>query len=349
MRIEIKRAESQDNRMEKTSFSKNIFVNQPPILRYTSSGRVIMDKIIAFLLTVKYDREPWKVKHQLSDIVLLIFFARLSGAEYWDEIEEFDQAYEKTLKIVLQLENGIPGIPSHDTLQRVFATLSLQVIIEVTQMWATILEEADLSSRNLFSFSKRLITIDGKTIRGNGSSHQNALHIVSAYATDLGISYGQVATDEKSNEITAIPDLQDMISVKGCMVSIDAMGTQKAIAEKIIKKKADYCLAVKENQKTLLEDIVPFFEMGQEYDDHYQIVEKAHDQVETRTYDMINDVSWLRKMHPEFGHIQSIGRARIHIDKQGQISEESRYFILSCQVSAKEFGGNVEFNPLDLL
>lgn len=172
MRIEIKRAESQDNRMEKTSFSKNIFVNQPPILRYTSSGRVIMDKIIAFLLTVKYDREPWKVKHQLSDIVLLIFFARLSGAEYWDEIEEFDQAYEKTLKIVLQLENGIPGIPSHDTLQRVFATLSLQVIIEVTQMWATILEEADLSSRNLFSFSKRLIIIDGKTIRGNGSSHQ---------------------------------------------------------------------------------------------------------------------------------------------------------------------------------
>lgn len=216
-------------------------------------------------------------------------------------------------------------------------------------MWATILEEADLSSRNLFSFSKRLITIDGKTIRGNGSSHQNALHIVSAYATDLGISYSQVATDEKSNEITAIPDLQDMISVEGCMVSIDAMGTQKAIVEKIIKKKADYCLAVKENQKTLLEDIVPFFEMGQEYDDHYQIVEKAHDQVETRTYDMINDVSWLRKMHPEFGHIQSIGRARIHIDKQGQISEESRYFILSCQVSAKEFGGNVEFNPLDLL
>lgn len=110
MRIEIKRAESQDNRMEKTSFSKNIFVNQPPILRYTSSGRVIMDKIIAFLLTVKYDREPWKVKHQLSDIVLLFFFARLSGAEYWDEIEEFDQACEKTLKIVLQLKS-IVGFP----------------------------------------------------------------------------------------------------------------------------------------------------------------------------------------------------------------------------------------------
>ncbi|WP_111677686.1 ISAs1-like element ISSeq10 family transposase [Streptococcus equi] len=293
----------------------------------------MMDNIINFLITVKDDREPWKIKHVLSDIVLLIFFARLSGAEYWDEIEAFGQAYEATLKTVLQLENGIP---SHDTLQRVFATLDPQVLVEVTQMWSDILEESDLSSRNLFSFSKRLVAIDGKTIRGNGSAKQKALHIVTAYATDLGISYGQVATNEKSNEITAIPELLDMISVKGCMVSIDAMGTQKAIADKIIKKKADYCLAVKENQKTLLEDIVPFFEMSQDADDHYHTVEKAHGQIETRAYEVIHDVSWLKKTHPEFGHIQSIGRARIHLDKNGQESEESRYFILSCQVSAKE-------------
>ncbi|HEK9956063.1 TPA: ISAs1 family transposase, partial [Streptococcus equi subsp. zooepidemicus] len=185
----------------------------------------MMDNIINFLITVKDDREPWKIKHVLSDIVLLIFFARLSGAEYWDEIEAFGQAYEATLKTVLQLENGIP---SHDTLQRVFATLDPQVLVEVTQMWSDILEESDLSSRNLFSFSKRLVAIDGKTIRGNGSAKQKALHIVTAYATDLGISYGQVATNEKSNEITAIPELLDMISVKGCMVSIDAMGTQRA-------------------------------------------------------------------------------------------------------------------------
>ncbi|MDI6044653.1 transposase family protein, partial [Streptococcus equi subsp. zooepidemicus] len=114
----------------------------------------MMDNIIKFLITVKDDREPWKVKHVLSDIVLLIFFARLSGAEYWDEIEAFGQAYEATLKTVLQLENGIP---SHDTPQRVFATLDPQVLVEVTQMWSDILEESDLSSRNLFSFSKRLV------------------------------------------------------------------------------------------------------------------------------------------------------------------------------------------------
>ncbi len=163
-----------------------------------------MNEILNFLITVKDDREPWKVKHLLSDIVLLVFFARLSGVEYWDDIEAFGLVYETSLKTVLQLENGIP---SHDTLQRVFATLDPQVLVEVTQMWSDLLEESDLSSRNLFRFSKRLVAIDGKTIRGNASQTQKALHIVSAYATDLGISYGQVATNEKSNEITAIPQL----------------------------------------------------------------------------------------------------------------------------------------------
>ncbi|MER0124054.1 ISAs1 family transposase, partial [Streptococcus sp. ZJ100] len=258
-----------------------------------------MNEILDFLIGVRDDRETWKIKHTLSDIVLLIFFARLSGAEYWDEIEEFGTAYESSLRTVLELENGIP---SHDTLQRVFATLDPQVLVEVTQMWSALLEEAEVSAKHFTRFSKRLIAIDGKTIRGNASQHQKALHIVSAYATDLGISYGQVATDEKSNEITAIPELLDMISVKGCMISLDAMGTQKAIADKIIKKKADYCLAVKENQKSLLADIRPFFEVDTERDDSYETLEKAHGQIELRQYEVINDTRWLRKAHPEWGH-----------------------------------------------
>lgn len=261
----------------------------------------------------------------MSDIVLLIFFARLSGAEYWDEIEEFGNAYDGSLRTVLSLENGIPF---HDTLQRVFATLDPQVLVEVTQMWSAVLEEAELSAKNFTSFSKRLVAIDGKTMKGNASQNQKALHIVTAYATA-----------EKSNEITAIPELLDMISVKGCMVSLDAMGTQKAIADKIIKKKADYCLAVKDNQKGLLEDIRPFFEADTERDDSddsYETLEKAHGQIELRRYEVINDTRWLRKSHPEWGHIQSIGRARIRITKNGQESDDTRYFILSSQVSAKE-------------
>ena len=292
-----------------------------------------MEDIFNFLVTVRDNREPWKIKHLLSDIVLLIFFARLSGAEHWDDIEEFGIAYEKSLRTVLKLENGIP---SHDTLQRVFATLDSQLLVELTQLWTSFVEDCHSTAKSLPQLSKRLVAIDGKTIRGNASQTQKALHIVSAYATDLGISYGQVATDEKSNEITAIPQLLDMISVKGCMLSIDAMGTQKAIANKIIMKQADYCLAVKENQKQLLEAICPYFELSKTFDDSYETLEKAHGQIEVRQYEVITDTEWLRQEHPDWGHLQSIGRARTKLAKNGQESEETRYFILSCQVSAKE-------------
>ncbi|MEQ9763290.1 transposase family protein, partial [Streptococcus sp. ZJ151] len=104
-----------------------------------------MNEILDFLIGVRDDREAWKIKHRLSDIVLLIFFARLSGAEYWDEIEEFGNAYESSLRTVLELENGVP---SHDTLQRVFATLDPQVLVEVTQMWSALLEAAELSAKH---------------------------------------------------------------------------------------------------------------------------------------------------------------------------------------------------------
>ena len=268
-----------------------------------------MSEMIEFLITVRDERDNWKIKRSLADIVLLIFFARLSGAEFWEEIEDFGNIYETSLRSVLTLENGIP---SHDTLQRVFATLDAQVLVEVTLMWNDILREADLSAKTFPSFAKRLLAIDAKTIEGNSSQTQKALHIVSAYATDLGICYGQVATDDKSNEITAI-------------------------ANKIIKKQADYCLAVKENQKGLLEDIQPFFNVGKRETDSYETIEKAHGQVETRRYEVINDTAWLRKERPNWGHIQCIGKASITIDKDGKQSEDTRYFILSCQASAKEF------------
>ncbi|EMB55800.1 transposase IS1548-like protein [Streptococcus mutans 1ID3] len=298
-----------------------------------------MTDMLNFLIAVRDDRDKRKIKHRLSDSVLLIFFARLAGAEYWEDIEDFGKAYESSLGRVLKLENGIP---SHDTLQRVFATLDAQVLVSITLMWSEMLQEASLSAKTFPTFAKRLLAFDGKTIKGNASQDQKALHVVTAYATDLGICYGQVATDEKSNEITAIPDLLDQLSVKGCLISIDAIGTQKVIANKIIKKQADYCLAVKENQKSLLETIRPFFEVGKSgTDDNYETVEKAHGQIETRQYEVIHDTNWLRHEHPEWGHVQCIGRARIQIDKNGKKSEDSRYFILSCQVSAKEFGAYV--------
>lgn len=103
------------------------------------------------MITVRDKRDPWKIKHLLSDIVLIIFFERLSGAEHWDEIEEFGIAYEKSLRTVLTLENGIP---SHDTLQRVFATLNPQVLVELTELWTSLLEACDTSAKGLPHFSK---------------------------------------------------------------------------------------------------------------------------------------------------------------------------------------------------
>lgn len=293
-----------------------------------------MKDIIDFLQTVTDPRDSWKVKHSLADIVLLIFFARLAGAEYWEEMEDFGLVYENSLRKILKLENGIP---SHDTLQRVFATLHPQVLVTITLMWSEVLTEAELDAKSFSSFSKRLVAIDGKTVRGNGSQDQSPLHIVSAYATDLGISFGQVAVSEKSNEIVAIPELLDQLSIAHCMVSIDAMGTQKSIANKIIEQKADYCLTVKENQKSLLEDLLPFFELDSSAIwDHYQTIEKAHGQIEIRDYEVVKDTAWFRNTHPDWPHVQSLGKVSCRCEKDGQERQEVRYFILSSQVSAKE-------------
>ncbi len=298
-----------------------------------------MNLLITYLKSIHDRRDSWKIRHTLVDIVLLIFFARLSGAEYWEDIEDFGKCYEHNLRSVLSLENGIP---SHDTMQRVFATLNPDVLINMTKIWAGILEEAHLDEGNFSTFSKRLIAIDGKTMRGNASAKQNPLHVVSAYATEAGICFGQVATKEKSNEITAIPELLDQLSLKNCMITIDAMGTQKEIAKKIIEQGGDFCLAVKENQKGLLEDIADCFTYDQKsVVDYYETTEKAHGQIETRKYEVVHDTSWFRKDHPEWPHIQCLGKAICITDKDGQVTQVERYFILSTKVLADELGSYV--------
>lgn len=122
-------------------------------------------------------------------------------------------------------------------------------------------------------------------------------------ATQTGLCFGQVPTKEKSDEITAIPELLDCLSLKGCLITIDAIGTQKAIAEKIIQGGGDFCLSVKENQKGLLEDIVDCFEYDKEsIVDYYETIEKAHGQIETRTYEVVHDTKWFRKNHKKWPH-----------------------------------------------
>ena len=170
--------------------------------------------------------------HLLEDIVFITIAAVISGAETWNEIESYGESKEEWLREHLHLPNGIP---SHDTFNRFFSLLDPSVFEAAFLSWVR-----DISSLT----NGEVVSIDGKTLRGSrGSGGKHAIHMVSAWANANRLSLGQVKVDEKSNEITAIPKLLDVLVLKGCFVTIDAMGCQRDIAEKIISKEADYTCA----------------------------------------------------------------------------------------------------------
>jgi hypothetical protein len=187
--------------------------------------------------------------HLLMDILFLAVCATIAGADGPSDIADFGRQQIQWLRKFIPLANGIP---SHDTIGRVFSLLKPQQFQQAFLSWIETLMPDD-------GDALRFVPIDGKTVRG--SLHRNKelkpLHLVSAWATKCGLSLGQVAVGDKSNEITAIPKLLDMLEVAGAIVTIDAMGCQKAIAKKIIHKRADYVLAAKENQPTLVAAIEP--------------------------------------------------------------------------------------------
>jgi predicted transposase YbfD/YdcC len=199
-----------------------------------------MDKTLLECFSVIKDQRIDRCKlHKLLDIMFLAICGMLAGAEGWEEIEDFAQAKQECLRKYVPLANGIP---SHDTIARVLERINPNELQEAFISWMQ-------SCAN--TCGGQVVAIDGKTLRRSYDrvSSKNALHLVSAFAADLGVVLGQVATDSKSNEITAIPALLELLELKGSIVTIDAMGCQKAIAAKIQEKKADYVLALKENQK----------------------------------------------------------------------------------------------------
>ena len=189
-------------------------------------------------------------KHNLLDIIILTICAVISGAEGWEAIEQFGKDKEGWLKKWIGLENGIP---SHDCIARVIARIEPAKMTECFIAWVQDITKLTLGE---------IVAIDGKTARHSYNRKDNlgAIHMVSAWANQAGLSLGQVKTEAKSNEITAIPVLLDMLEIKGCIITIDAMGCQTDIAEKIVEKQADYVLAVKGNQKLLHEAVTDYFE-----------------------------------------------------------------------------------------
>jgi len=194
------------------------------------------------------NRQEKKVRHKMSDIIALVFFAMLANANEWVAIEIFGKEHETFLRKYLELPNGIP---SHDTIQRVFAMVSPEFLQKFQKLWNEMLSSGEGEK------IKKILAIDGKTQCGNGNKNQKANHIVSA-VDENGFCLGEKLVNEKSNEITAIPELLDDLNIKGHIITTDAMGTQIEIVKKIRKKRADYVLALKGNQGNLHEDVILF-------------------------------------------------------------------------------------------
>lgn len=240
-------------------------------------------------------RQSWKIRYPLSTILFLVFVCQLAGIETWKEMEDFIEMNEPLLGTYVDLSDGCP---SHDTLERVVSLVNSDRLKELKVQFEQSLTSLDAVHQ--------LISVDGKTIRGNRGKNQKPVHIVTAYDGGHHLSLGQVAVEEKSNEIVAIPQLLRTIDIRKSIVTIDAMGTQTAIVDTIIKGKADYCLAVKGNQETLYDDIALYFsdinllEELQEKGQYYQTVEKARGQIEVREYWVSSDIKWLCQNHPKW-------------------------------------------------
>ncbi len=284
-----------------------------------------MEKLLEWLEFVEDSRQQAKVKHPLKDIIVLVLFASLAKADDFFDIELFGHQHEEFLRNYIPLEHGIP---SHDTINRVMGLISPEILQQLHNKWFEMLN-ADEGEK-----LKKIIAIDGKTMRGNKQNDSKPSHIVSAWNREGGFCLGQKEVGEKSNEITAIPDLLDKIQIKGHVITIDAMGTQKEIVEKIKSKRADYVLALKGNQGNLFQDVKDYFEdddfLAQiKESENYKVTkEKARSQVEVREYFQTDDIKWLPSKKDWKG-LKSVAMERKTIVKNEEKTVIYRFFISS--------------------
>ena len=282
-----------------------------------------------YFTKLKDPRRSHRRLHLLQDILVIALCAVIAGAQDWQEIETFGRKRRDWLKGFLRLAHGIP---SHDTFERVFERLNPQAFQTCFRQWVRAIQEA---------LPIQHVAIDGKTLRGSGSMKLGALHLVSAWATAQSLSLGQVAVAEKSNEITAIPALLDLLEVNGALITIDAMGCQKAIAKKIVERGGDYLLTVKDNQEHLLQDIQQTLseaiDAGWEHDS-YETQERGHGRQEYRSYIILRDLKGIRQRE-DWAGLTTIGMCYSERTIQGVTSEEVRYFIGSNATADAKFYG----------
>ena len=272
--------------------------------------------------------------HRLWDIIAITICAVISNADDWTDVEEYGLSKQPWLETFLELPNGIP---SHDTFARVFSLLDPRAFQAGFAQWVQTLVELTAG---------RLVAIDGKTLRHSfdKAKGKGALHLVGAWAAENKLILGQQAVDCKSNEITAIPKLLDILDVTGAIVTIDAMGCQKEIAKKIIQGKGDYVLALKGNHETLHQEVAKFFEESLEKNfesiEHQSLrtEDAGHGRTETRLYYVATVPEDLKKRHAGWEGLQSLGM--VLCERQvgdATPSMEKRFYINSTQAKVETF------------
>ena len=280
--------------------------------------------LIDFFRHIKDPRIERNKAYPLIEVIVITLLAVMAFAEGWEDIEKYGKAKEGWLKKFLPLQHGIP---KHDVYRRVFIRLKPEAISSCFMEWVRAIKR---------DIQREVIAIDGKTIRGsfNTRTEQKAIHLVSAWATENRLVFAQVKTEEKHNEITAIPTLLEMIALKGCIVTIDAMGCQYKIADQIVAAGADYLFALKENQESLYEDVKTYFEdIDRTHPDPHisthTTFDVDHGRLENRFHGITADVSWLVERHPAWKSITSIGMIDSTRESGDKVSHERRLYVSS--------------------
>lgn len=254
------------------------------------------------------------ILHKLEDILIIGLCTLICNGSDFIDMEEFGNARKQWLQNFLELPNGIPD---SDTFRRVFERINPKALSECLYDW--------------LSYNRKdgsVIAVDGKTICGSGNHQHKAYHVISAFVANNHITLGEIVTEEKSNEITAVPELLEMLDIKNNIITADAMSCQKEIVKTIIKKKADYVIALKGNQPKLLENTKLYFTEFKDTIPIFSTKEKDHGRIEIREYRLLTDLSWLFEKKDWTG-LKAVGEVKSTVYNNGKTSVESRYFISS--------------------
>jgi predicted transposase YbfD/YdcC len=299
----------------------------------SAPSRAILDHFSA----LRDHREQWRVLYPLREVLLLVLCATLSGMEDFVEIRLWGQHRLDFLRRFLPFAHGVPA---HDTLNDVINALDPELFKNCFTTWVETLRDD----------APDIIAIDGKTSRRSHarSKGRAPLHMVSAWASRQRLVLGQEAIDVKSNEITAIPLLLERLELTGALVTIDAMGTQTAIAETIVARGGDYLLALKGNRPALFRDVVDFFAdpPADMIEPPHVTTDADHGRIEERRHSVCHSTGWLfsdRRYadEPQFPHLAMIAMVDSQVEREGQKSSERRYYLSSVKLDAQEFAAAV--------